>query len=252
MATTTFASRPDDVFIASYPRSGTTWLQMIVWQLSTAGTGTFEHISEVIPFFEYELQRGRTFEELPSPRVFKTHLPFRRVGSRPGRYIYIARDGRDVMLSYFRYYVRYIDSAESFESFFDKFMAGRVLYGSWFSHVADWNAHAGDRHVCCLRYEELVETFDACLERLSSFCGWPLSTDRRRAIEDACSLASMKQAEHKFAPIEDRGGAHGFLRTGASGEWRNVLTPAQQEAFEHAASLKQLAWRDVSVDYTAG
>ena len=42
------------LFIASYPKSGTTWLQVIIYNLLTNGNQEFNHISEYSPFFEIE------------------------------------------------------------------------------------------------------------------------------------------------------------------------------------------------------
>jgi len=227
-----------------------------VFQLSTAGKGTFDHIADVIPFFEQDVRKGRDFEVLRSPRIFKTHLRYRHVGWRPGRHIYIARDGRDVMLSYFQYYRHYIDSSETFPQFFDKFVAGRVLYGSWFSHVAEWKAHESDSHVLFVTYEELTATFNACLDRIASFCGWRVAPEQYSAVRERCSFASMKRIEHKFAPLptdrpavgrgaveeshnRDADAESAFVRAGAVGRWKELLTPAQQLAFEQAGLCEQ-------------
>ena len=47
-----FEPQPDDIFIVSYPRSGATWLQMILYQLATDADMNIPHISQRIPFFE--------------------------------------------------------------------------------------------------------------------------------------------------------------------------------------------------------
>jgi len=43
-----FVPRPGDIYIVSYPRSGTTWLQMILYQLTSDGSMGFDHITEFI------------------------------------------------------------------------------------------------------------------------------------------------------------------------------------------------------------
>jgi hypothetical protein len=95
-----FVPRPDDVFIVTYPRSGTTWMQMILYQLTTDGDMGFPHIYEYCPWFERSSRSGLAFEARPSPRLFKSHLPYKQVPKGPCKYIYIARDGRDVAVSY--------------------------------------------------------------------------------------------------------------------------------------------------------
>ena len=45
----------NDIFIASYPKSGTTWTQNIVFQLLAARNATpLTHISDFAPFFEVD------------------------------------------------------------------------------------------------------------------------------------------------------------------------------------------------------
>jgi hypothetical protein len=64
-----YRARPDDLFIVSYPRSGTTLMQMILYQLRTDGSMDLPHIGAVSPWFEVELVRGSPdlIEALPSP-----------------------------------------------------------------------------------------------------------------------------------------------------------------------------------------
>lgn len=66
-----FVPRPDDIFIITYPRSGTTWMQMILYQLTTDGDMEFPHIYEYCPWFERSSRSGLGFEARPSPRLFK-------------------------------------------------------------------------------------------------------------------------------------------------------------------------------------
>jgi hypothetical protein len=44
LASLEFVPRLDDIFIVTYPRSGTTWMQMILYQLTTDGALDFPHI----------------------------------------------------------------------------------------------------------------------------------------------------------------------------------------------------------------
>src|SRR5215218_5290023 len=53
-----FRPRPDDIFVVSYPKSGTTLMQMMVYQLATRGEMDFSHITIASPWFEMELMRS--------------------------------------------------------------------------------------------------------------------------------------------------------------------------------------------------
>jgi hypothetical protein len=66
-----FAPRPDDIYVASYPHSGTSLVQMLVFHLlSDAGT-TFGHVSEVMPLCRTPLREGGEIDHLPFARFKK-------------------------------------------------------------------------------------------------------------------------------------------------------------------------------------
>jgi peroxiredoxin len=246
-----FIPRPDDIFIATYPRSGTTWMQMILYQLTTDGNMDMAHIAEHCPWFERSMNSANGFENRPSPRLFKTHLPFDQVPKGPGRYIYVARDGRDVAISYYNLYRNYNGYKGTFPEFFEKFMRGKVHYGSWFKHVAGWWDHRNDLNVLFLTYEELTRDLENCVRRIAAFCHLELSPDKLPLIVELCSFAFMKQHESKFDPAlemlwENGTQLNSFLRSGRTGEGARELTPEQKVRYEHAFSVllerNGLAW----------
>jgi len=156
-----FVPRADDIFIVTYPRSGTTWMQMILYQLTTAGKMDFPHICQVSPWFERFLTRNvmtaEDFDNFPSPRIFKTHLSYKWIPRGQCKYIYVVRNGRDVAVSYYHFYVSHLFFKGSFSEFFkDFFMTGNVQFGLWFDHVADWRENKSHLDVLFLEYEELI------------------------------------------------------------------------------------------------
>lgn len=243
-----FVPRPDDIFIVSYPRSGTTWLQMILHQLHSDGSMDFKHISQVIPFFErIVLNGGPDPQTLKSPRIFKSHLPYRGMRSngpvsvpKGCRYIYIARDGRDVAVSYYHFHTSHLGLREPFERFFERFVRGNVQYGSWFRHVAGWWTHRNDANVLFLTYEELVRDLPAAVRRIADFCGLQISAAEYPRILARCSFGYMKQHEDRFDHLTEVMWAAGyrpnvFLRAGRAGTGRRELTSEQNASFESAS-----------------
>ena len=92
--------RPDDVFIATYPKSGTTLMQMMVYQLSTTGSMDIDHIGDHVPWFEVVgAGRPQYLASLPSPRFFKSHHRRDELPAK-GKVIYVVRDVKDVAVSY--------------------------------------------------------------------------------------------------------------------------------------------------------
>jgi methylamine dehydrogenase accessory protein MauD len=246
-----FVPRPDDIFVVAYPRSGTTWTQMILYQLTTEGKMDFPHITAVCPWFERSLKDGTAYDALPAPRVFKSHLPYRKIPKGPCKYIYVARDGKDVAVSYYHFYTTHMGFKGSFDEFFQRFLKGEVHYGSWFRHVRAWWQHRDDADVLFLRYEELVDDLPGALRRIAAFCGLTLAPERWPDILERCSFPFMKQHESQFDPLTAMLYEQGFqpnshLRKGKSGDGIEQLSLQQRKRFDKTFT-KRLG--DTGIDF---
>ena len=245
-----FEVRPTDVFISSYPRSGTTLTQWILYLLTHEEQPEPAHLTQVSPWFERSLAIGEVsasdFGRFPSPRVFKSHLP-RQWLPDGARYIYVERDGLDVLVSYFHFYRAYLGFEGTLDDFHGRFMDGRVQYGSWFEHVAGWHERASDPDVLIVRYEDLLNERKAEIERIVEFLGWDRS-DRStdRAVIES-SFEAMKRREslfdHATALLLERGvSPQSFLRSGQSGAGADVLNDEQaREIRERSSTGRRLA-----------
>lgn len=235
-----FNPRPSDIFIVTYPRSGTTWMQMILYQLTTNGKIDFDHISQIFPYFEVDFCEMGNFDQLPSPRVFKTHLSSIWFPKRwPVRYIYVIRDGKDVAVSFYNFRQSHFGFKHNFSTFFEQnFLKNRFTEtGSWFQHSSGWLDRRKDPNILYLSYEELKTDLRSCLYKISEFCGLNLDPARVPGILHRCSFAFMKQYEEKFDPAMAstlmrpvQPGA--FIRKGSSGGGSDHFSPAHQAVFD--------------------
>ena len=250
-----FEACPDDVFISSYPRSGTTLTQWILYLLSHAEQPDPPHLTRASPWFERSLAIGElTVEDLKafrSPRVFKSHLP-REWLPEGGNYIYVEREVADVVISYFHFYRAYLGFKGTLADFHERFVRGRLQYGSWFEHVASWRAHAFDPNVLILRYEDLLADRRGSVERIVEFLGWTCDeATLDRAVEQS-SFEAMKQREalfdHATALLLERGVTpRSFLRAGKTGHGAGALNEAQLQALrETGATGRRLAIRGLA------
>jgi hypothetical protein len=232
-----FVPRPDDVFIVTHPRSGTTWMQMMLYQLTTDGSMDFPHIAEYCPWFERSARSATAFETRPSPRLFKSHLPYPKIPKGPCKYIYVARNGTDVAVSQYHMERTHIGVEETFDKFFERFLTGKTAFGSWFAHVESWWRHRSDPNVLFLTYEELSRDLEGCICRVARFVGRDVPAERLPSIVERCRFAFMKQYEKQFdAALEsmwERGvRLHSFLRHGRTGDGVVQLTGEQQARFD--------------------
>jgi hypothetical protein len=233
-----FAPRPDDLFIVTYPRSGTTWMQMILYQLATDGKLDFEHIYQVCPYFEISRGKSNGFAGVPWPRTFKCHLPYRDT-PRGCKYLYVARNGKDVAVSYYHFSRSHLEFRGTFDEFFDLFMRGKLEAGSWFKHVKGWWEHRHDPNVLFLRYEDLLRDLERSLYRIAAFCDLEIEPARLPAILERCSFAFMKAHESKFdhtlGMLWERGmQPNAFIREGRAGAGKGALSSQQQARFDRA------------------
>ncbi|HEX7181612.1 MAG TPA: sulfotransferase domain-containing protein [Thermoanaerobaculia bacterium] len=240
-----YRPRPDDTFIVSFPKSGTTLMQMILHQLTTEGEMDFVHIEQVSPWFEIEIGRGNAREilERPSPRIFKSHAK-RSMLPRTGRFIYIVRDPGDVALSSYHHHCLVTGRQHDLSRYVDLFLADRTRFGSWFDHFESWWPHRNSPDVLFLTFEELTRNLEATIRRVAAFCGLEIDEAQMPRILERCGIDFMKQHEEKFDPrlgqITPYRGA--FIRQGRAGQGAKALEPRQKEqlALRLAAMSRKL------------
>ncbi|KAH6919829.1 hypothetical protein HPB50_029182 [Hyalomma asiaticum] len=91
-----------DIFIASYPKCGTTWMQHIVYNIMVDAEEPREPLDMFVrlPFLEMRGADCATFA--PKPAALKTHLCFHKIQYSPeAKYIYITRNPYDCCVSFY-------------------------------------------------------------------------------------------------------------------------------------------------------
>lgn len=228
-----FVPRPDDLFAVGYPRSGTTWLLQILHQLTTEGDMNFTHIYEVCPSLDGRIPH-RDYEDVPSPRIFRTHQPRPFVLRGSGKYIYIVRNGKDVAVSQFHFFRTYYSFKGTFSEFFDRIFMTKSprIFGGWFSHVEEWYARRDDPNILFLKYEDLRHDPEGGIRKIIDFCGFEVKPERLPDILERCSFAFMKKHQVKFSPFRPRYPQDQSIRKGQVGGWREHFSPEQNTRFE--------------------
>jgi hypothetical protein len=230
-----FDPRPDDVFVCSYPKSGTTLLQMILFQLTTDGdVERIPHILAVSPWFEAEpwLDLRDYLAAFPSPRILKSHL--HRSGlPRTGKLIYVVRDVRDVALSAYHHSALVSGREIQLDLFMNLFLRGHPGFGggTWASHIRSWWPHRDDPNVLFLQYDEMLADLAGTVRRVAAFCGLPVTEAEMPRILERCGIAYMKAHGDKFDPRLPLTAAmdRGVLGRGQPGAGVRYLSPRQRQ-----------------------
>jgi hypothetical protein len=145
-----FPLQPDDVFIVTFPKCGTTWCQQIVKLIKQNGEDIGVNVVDEIPFMEL-VGKGPCMA-VPSPRAFKSHLPYHMVpGGEPAKsvakYIYVTRNPKDAAVSLFYMLsnakIEGVADGFKWDDFVENYIKGFVGYGSWFDHNLEWWKHRG-------------------------------------------------------------------------------------------------------------
>ena len=155
--------RPDDIWIVTYPKSGTTMSQELLWQMSRGCDVTSDESKAQLftrspflgfgglvgpceetnknqprpPFMEDAVAYAET---LPSPRIIKSHLPISMLPPKvleTSKVIVMARNVKDACVSFYHHekLLPHHAYTGTFESYVEFYMKGEVAYGNYWTHI---------------------------------------------------------------------------------------------------------------------
>lgn len=199
LATLSFQPRPTDILVATFPKSGTTWVQQIVHGLRSRGSMDFEEISRVVPWIETAPLLGLDLDapQVAEPRAFKTHLPWDAL-PKGGRNIYLMRDPGDTLVSFYHFNSGWTfePGSISLEEFGLKVFVEQPLVGSYWPHLRSWWEQRQREDVLLLSFEDLKQDLEGAVRRIAAFMGL-------RADEELISLAT-RQSSFEFMRAHER------------------------------------------------
>ncbi|KAG7157953.1 Luciferin sulfotransferase-like 3 [Homarus americanus] len=242
---TNFTVHHEDVWVVTFPKSGTTWTQELVWCLMKDKDSPEAQLELMkrFPFFEYDclihpdmevsglkeddpMRPGLSWkmvQSMAAPRTIKSHLPMqllpRQIWDVKPKVVYVCRDPRDVCISYYYHY--------------------RKLEG----YVGDLQ-----HFIDCFLDEKAKASTPRPLHQVAEFLGKEVKEEEVSWLVHHCSFDQMSQnpaannETFTTAPTEEAKGIK-FMRTGQVGDWKNYLTEEQQKAFK-TWTLKNLEGSD--------
>lgn len=260
-----FDFRDDDVIIGTWGKSGTTWTQQILGQLIFAGQEDLS-LSDMSPWLDFvvpPVEAGLPLVKAQTHRRFvKTHLPLAALTFSPkAKYVYVGRDGRDVVWSMHNHHANFIPEfyqhfannprtgpdpgpvlsppTEDVARYFREWLYwdGYPWWPFWENIRSWWDA----RHlpnVKLLHFANLKSDLDGEMRRLSAFLDIPIDEARWPAIVEHCTFDYMKAHAEYSAPQGGsfwEGGATTFINKGTNGRWADLLTPQDIAAYEARA-----------------
>ena len=257
--------RDDDIIISTYAKSGTTWMQQIISQLIFNGKEGLE-VAEMSPWIDLRVPPKQVkipaVEAQEHRRFIKTHLPVDALVFSPNaKYLYIGRDGRDVLWSLYNHHItanniwyealndtpglvgpkigKPLDSiVDYYHEWLDK--DGYPWWSMW-ENVNSWWEIKDLPNVMFVHFAKLKEDMPGMIRRIASFLDISIDESKWNDILKHCSFDYMKDNATKSVPLGGAfwdGGAKTFIHKGTNGRWREVLTTEESEKYEKIATEK--------------
>ncbi|KAM6185368.1 amine sulfotransferase-like [Rhynchocyon petersi] len=241
-----FEIRDEDVFIITYPKSGTIWTQQILsliyFEDHRNRTSQVETIDRA-PFLEYNLRKMDYLKRL-SPRLFTSHIPYylapRGLKNKKAKIVYVYRNPKDVLISYFHFskLLVTLQAADTMEEFMKKFLDGKVVGSLWFDHIRGWYEHKHNFNILFMMYEDMKKDLRSSVLKICSFLEKELSDEDVDAVVRQATFQNMKtdpQANYDEIlknEVGKRTDDGYFLRKGTIGDWKHHMTVEQSERFD--------------------
>ena len=254
-----FKFRDDDIIIATYAKSGTTWLQQIVSQLIFDGAENLE-VAEMSPWLDLRVPPKEVklpaVEAQTHRRFIKTHLPVDALVFSPkAKYIYIGRDGRDVVWSMYNHHATANelwyqalndtpgrvgppiekptkDIVQYYHDWLDK--DGFPFWPFW-ENIKSWWEIRNLPNVHLIHFAKLKEDMPGEIRKVADFLDVKIDESKWNDILEHCSFDYMKKNSVKSVPLGGAfwdGGADAFINKGTNGRWKDLLTKEDNERYE--------------------
>ena len=222
---------PEDLLIVSFPRSGSTWVRFMLANLIVGSDRPlgFETMEEHVPDLHTPGIED-ILRKMPPGRLLKSHSLY---DQQYKRVVYLVRDGRDTMVSYYHYHCPHNLQA----TFIDFLRIHHVIWpGAWHRHVESWLDHKDGLSLLLVRYEDLLTDPDDQLRRIADFAALPADQERIAQAVRNCEFATLQKIETEKGGFRTDNPGFRFFRTGRSGTWKEYFGPEHKELFKRLAN----------------
>lgn len=232
---TPYNSKHNDIYIVSYPKSGSTWLSFLV---ANAGLKYFK-VNKQINFFNYhhiipDIHDGRDIKENIHPfnsRIIKSHSFFNPFYKSV---LYVIRHPEDVMISYFIF----LSKLGRYKDNISKFIRSKKFgISSWVNHVDGWLSNNNPAlGIIVIRYEDLKNNSSKEIINLFEYLGYSLSNEDAEYATLKSSFLNMKKMEQQIYK-NGRQIADGFefVRRGKLKDSNNMMSNEDKEFISNSA-----------------
>jgi len=227
--------RNTDVLIASYPRSGNTWVRSVLsYILAEINNDAIKNSLGRLSKYTPSLYKVEMTDD-PGPRYIKTHSHYIPIYNNLKKNIYIYRDGRDVAVSYYHYKLMNQKnySKISFSDFLRNIFFGQLdVFAPWHENIRSWVSNSLlNNNVLFVKYEDLLNTPDTIFSKIVKYLDIQYSSKLIDEAIDACSIEKLQKQEQfdnsdftKHINTHKVNKKHSFFRNGKSGSYKEYFS----------------------------
>jgi hypothetical protein len=224
-----YKPQSEDIFIATQIRSGTTWMQQLVYEVLSKGKGDLSdqghiHIQAVSPWieamFNVAIDKAPLIGE-KKRKIVKTHLPSSLCPySEEAQYIYVARHPVSCCASSIDWLHNLAGPfIPSVEKAIDFFCSDKMYFSSWPKHVEGyWQWFQSRSNVLFLHFEELKQDLPKIISQVADFLVCELTATEISTIAEKCSFSYMREHAEWFEmspPTPFMPDRQGFFKSGS-------------------------------------
>jgi hypothetical protein len=207
----TYTAQPEDIFVVTQMKCGTTWMQHVVYEVLNRGNGDIvdsgRTLYAVSPWIE--ARKSVPVEDAPlvgserPSRIIKTHLPVSLCPWNPQtRYIYVARHPVSCFASCVDFVATNIGTLAPDLPVVEAWFRSPELmwWGTWPDHVKGWWQRSRESdNVLFVHFEDMKRDLGAVARQVAAFLGIePLTDDELVNVVEKCGFAYMQRHKHAF------------------------------------------------------
>lgn len=229
---------PDDTFIVSYPKSGNTWMRFLLANLLHPEQEiNFRNIDDFVPDV---YSARKQVNKLQRPRFIKAHDAWFHYFPKT---IYIVRDYRDVLVSYYHYQQALGVFTGTLEEYISHVNTHHP-FGNWCEHVqaALTFQEKNPEKIIIIRYEDLLNDTVQVLQQLTAWLNIAPAASPE-SVAERCRFENLRKLEETAgSAFMDKSNGEHFFREGKAGGWSKLFKPHMlKKLYEDAGVQAMLA-----------
>lgn len=251
--------RPDDVWIVTYPKSGTTWTQELIWLV--CNELDFQKAQDVpqdtrFPFIDLIGLRDlpepfnplRDALKMPSPRFIKSHLPPaflpNALWSVQPKMVHVRRNPKSVAVSYYHHSVSLHSYNGTLDQFIRSMMNELVYYSPFHRHVIEFS-ELRYPNMLSLCFEDMKRDLSGTIAEVCRFFNKTYTPEQVAQLVEHLSFDRMRQntsvnrsewVEYNLKQTNRTDKLHDnnmqFIRQGKADGWKNEIPEELIEAMD--------------------